>query len=85
MHLSRREKGTLVFGVMGAVLWGAVAALRTRPLPAALRIFTNAGPNIACAFLAACLLMLGHRLLCRRSPSPASFAPCWRPCLSWAF
>ena len=71
MHLSRREKGTLVFGVMGAVLWGAVAALRTRPLPAALRIFTNAGPNIACAFLAACLLMLGHRLLCRRSPSPA--------------
>ena len=35
MHLSRREKGTLVFGVIGAVLWGAVAALRTRPLPAA--------------------------------------------------
>ena len=71
MHLSRREKGALAFGVLGGLLWGAVAALRTRPLPAALRVFTNAGPNIACAFLAACLLMLGHRLLCRRSPSSA--------------
>lgn len=60
MHLSRREKGALAFGVLGGLLWGAVAALRTRPLPAALRVFTNAGPNIACAFLAACLLMLGH-------------------------
>ena len=59
MHLSRREKGALAFGVLGGLLWGAVAALRTRPLPAALRVFTNAGPNIACAFLAACLLMLG--------------------------
>ena len=55
MHLSRREKGALAFGVLGGLLWGAVAALRTRPLPAALRVFTNAGPNIACAFLAACL------------------------------
>ena len=71
MHLSRREKGALAFGVLGGLLWGAVAALRTRPLPAALRVFTNAGPNIACAFLAACLLMLGHGLLCRRSPSSA--------------
>ena len=62
MHLSRREKGALAFGVLGGLLWGAVAALR---------VFTNAGPNIACAFLAACLLMLGHRLLCRRSPSSA--------------
>lgn len=73
MHLSGREKGVLVFGILGGVLWAAVAALRARPLPSALRIFINAGPNIACAFLAVCLLALGYRLLCRRPLSPAAF------------
>lgn len=72
MHLSRMEKGSLAFGVLGGLLWGAVAALRTLGLPAALRVFTNAGPNIACAFLAVCLLVLGRRLLCRRPLSPAA-------------
>ncbi len=72
MPFSRMEKAALLFGVLGAALWGGVAALRTQPLPAALRVFTNAGPNVACAFLAVCLLMLGYRLLCRRSPSFAA-------------
>ena len=52
---SRSQKIVLWFGLFGGLLWGVVWLCRQAPLPDAIRIWTNAGPNIACALIAMCL------------------------------